>query len=507
MRKAGTAIVAAAAVGALAVSASGAHSGTLRQLAGDKGCIHTGSVPGPCRTGRFLADVASVATSRDGRSLYAVSPSSTDQHGSLAVFARNRRTGNIRQLPGQKGCFSDDMADSQGGFTCADGKGLIGARDVAVSPDDRFVYVVGSGSSTDSIAIFRRNKRTGALTQSSGTNTPPCLTSDGDLECTSITGPLADVHAIAIAGSSAYVASAGAGAVLVFKRNRKNGSLTQRAGDEGCFNGDGVLGCRITRALHEPTDLVVSPNGKQLYVTASEGTTFNEDGAVITFKRARGGKLDQLSGKAGCISKEFASCANGKGLYDANSIAVSRDGRSLYVAGQSPFDDGSDPGGAVAAFARNPSSGKLHQLSGKAGCFTQNGSDGTSLTSGNVCTKGRALYEPSGVGVSPNGTTVYVASGDTPSSVNVFSRNSRSSKLSQLSGEAGCLSQNGSDGANPTCRKAKGIGGAVNLTVSPPKGGSRCQTLYVVGQDDNIDYETGGTIAIFKVRHTGCRAP
>lgn len=58
------------------------------------------------------------------------------------------------------------------------------------------------------------------------------------------------------------------------------------------------------------------------------------------------GLLTQLAGTAGCVSKTgtLGACADGTALNGAASVAVSRDGKHVYVAS---FD--SD---AVAAFAR-----------------------------------------------------------------------------------------------------------------------------------------------------------
>lgn len=498
---------------ALVVTASGASSGagTLKQLGGTNGCIHSGATPGPCKTGRFLEETAGVTTTKNGRFIYIASPTDSDDAGSVATFARNPKSGKLKQLSGKKGCVSSDKSDGQGGFTCAKGKGLLGARDIALSPDERFAYV--ASGSDNAIAIFKRNKKSGALTQSSGTKTPPCISDGTAVGCKMITPKLGDARGISFTpnGKNLFVASASASLVLAFKRNPKSGALHLRSGKSGCFSALPTPDCKTTRALIEPNDMVTSPNGKQLYVASSEGSDLGFDdaaGAVVTFKISSKGKLHQAGGKAGCISADVAGCDNGKGLHDANAIAVSRNGKALYVAAQG--DALSGPLGAVSAFSRKKD-GRLHQLGGKAGCISDNGSDGTSTTPGTTCAKGRALYEPSGVAVGPDNKTVYVANGDPPASVDVFSQGKHGAKIKQLSGKAGCLSTDGSDGTNVSCAKARNIEGALSLTVSPPKPKGKgknkhCQTLYVTAQDTSTDYPTvGGAIAAFNIKHTGCK--
>jgi len=97
------------------------------------------------------------ALSPDGRSLYA-----TSQFGSLEVFRRNRRTGELtatsciaasRDTPG---CTIIPAAKR-----LADGTGLSGARGAVVSRDGRRLYVAAGADS--SLAAFNRNPANGKL--------------------------------------------------------------------------------------------------------------------------------------------------------------------------------------------------------------------------------------------------------------------------------------------------------------------------------------------------------
>ena len=104
--------------------------------------------------------------------------------------------------------------------------------------------------------------------------------------------------------------------------------------------------------------------------------------------------------------------------------------------------------------------GTLTQLSATAGCFTYNGA---SEDGAGTCSQARGLAEGESATVSPDGANVYV--GSYPNSgaslgagFAVFSRNSSSGALTQLSGTAGCLTPDGSSSAGPgTCTKARGL--------------------------------------------------
>jgi DNA-binding beta-propeller fold protein YncE len=82
---------------------------------------------------------------------------------------------------------------------------------------------------------------------------------------------------------------------------------------------------------------------------------------------ATGGALMQEPGTAGCVSEDgtMGTCMDGSGLLRVAVVAVSPDGRYVYVAA---FDSS-----AVTTFARNPTTGSLSQLNGVAGCVSANG--------------------------------------------------------------------------------------------------------------------------------------
>src|SRR3712207_3553844 len=161
------------------------------------------------------------------------------------------------------------------------------------------------------------------------------------------------------------------------------GRLVQPRGADGCVHRSGINRCARGRAVTSPEDLVVSPDGRHVYVAA-----FGSHAVAVFARDRRTGLLEQLRGRRGCLRQGGGGgCASGRALGGPAAIAISPDGRNLYVAAS-----GSD---ALSIFARNRRTGALRQLSGPLGCLSQR--------PGGDCTVGRALNEPTSVAVSPDG--------------------------------------------------------------------------------------------------------
>ena len=379
------------------------------------------------------------------------------------------QTGEIKQKLAEAGCVSQTGADGDLGMTCADERALRSSVDIALSLDGKSLYVASFLGSA--VAVFDRGPD-GTLTQKAGQ--AGCISqtgADGDLGNTCADGRgLQEAHGVVVSpdGKSVYVTSLLGSAVAVFDRG-PDGTLTQKAGQAGCISqtgADGDLGntCADGRGLQQAVDLVVSPDGKSVYVTSVLGD------AVAVFDRAADGTLTQKPGQAGCISQTGAdgdlgnTCADGRGLDGAHAVTISPDGKSLYAA--SPL-----VGNAVAVFDR-AADGTLTQKPGQAGCISQTGADGDL---GNTCADGRGLDGAHGVAVSPDGKSLYVPSllGD---AVAVFDR-AADGTLTQKPGQPGCISQTGADGdLGNTCADGRGIDGGVPVVVSPDG-----KSLYVGG--------------------------
>src|SRR5205814_285685 len=139
-----------------------------------------------------------------------------------------------------------------------------------------------------------------------------------------------------------YVASYKSDAVVRFNRNPTTGALTEPAGAAACVSQTGAGPCANGHALKTPTSVAVSPDGKSVYVTSIVS------GAVARFNRhPTTGAITQPAGTAGCVSEDGTGpCADGHALKTPDSVAVSADGKSAYLAAFF--------GNAVARFNRAP---------------------------------------------------------------------------------------------------------------------------------------------------------
>jgi 6-phosphogluconolactonase (cycloisomerase 2 family) len=158
------------------------------------------------------------------------------------------------------------------------------------------------------------------------------------------------------------------------------------------------------------------------------------------------GTLAQLAGAGGCVSLQTAlGCSPARGLDDARAVALSPDGRSLYVAAATPA--------SVTSFSVAPGNGLLQQLNLGAGCLVSVAQEG--------CGDARALAGASAIAVSPDNLHVYVAAA-TAGAVAAFARQPNGS-LVQLNGIAGCIVAT----PTPGCDSGPPLGGADAIAISP----------------------------------------
>jgi hypothetical protein len=138
------------------VAAAAPGDGSLTRVKGKTGCVAAagGSKPlralrAGCGRARALRDPYAIVVSADGRHVYVGSS------GGIAAFARDGRTGALRQLQGSAGCVS-----ARRGAGCGAARGS-GFGTLALGPGGRFLY---AGTSAG-LSVFRRNARTGRLVQ------------------------------------------------------------------------------------------------------------------------------------------------------------------------------------------------------------------------------------------------------------------------------------------------------------------------------------------------------
>jgi DNA-binding beta-propeller fold protein YncE len=423
--------------------------GRLVQPKGPHGCIHE-SGANRCARGRAVTSPEDIVISPDGRHAYVASYGSN----AVAVFARNRRTGYLEQLPGRRGCVLHER-----GGSCTAARALARPAAIAVSPDGANVYVASAGS--DALSVFARNSRTGALRQLPGAS--GCLSHRPGGGC-AVGRALNEPTSVAVSpdGAQVYVAGRRFPSGVAVLSRRPDGSLRQGAGRAGCVSFRGGSGCAAARGISAPEEVTVTPDSRQVLVAGARSN------AVAVLTRGPGG-LSQAAGEAGCIARDAAEgCARGRALAGPVDLAVTRDGRSVYVA--SSVSDG------VAILRRDRDTGALDQSLSRRGCISQDGGGGR-------CRPGRGLDEAWSVAASPDGANVYAVS----SRVNMLgamARNRRTGRLAQLPGRYACFIRGGRFG----CPEGRGLTVAVAVTVSPDG-----RNVYVASEDSYL-----GAIAIFR---------
>jgi 6-phosphogluconolactonase (cycloisomerase 2 family) len=183
-----------------------------------------------------------------------------------------------------------------------------------VSSDGKNVYVLAR----DSLAAFRRGPD-GRLTQLTGSQ--GCLNVDGSGGCAAVP-QLANGLDLAIGpdGRTLYVASYLPGSIGVLRRDPSTGSLAPTT-------------TLASPALEGVAGLAITRDGEGLYAVSPY------QDAVLAFTRRADGRLEQLRGPAACVSdvERSDSCAHGQVLSRASAVAVSPDGRHLYVSSVEPI--------------------------------------------------------------------------------------------------------------------------------------------------------------------------
>ena len=411
--------------GVLALPASALAQGSsssFNQLTGADGCVtQEPPLPGDdespegCGRARGLLNALAVAVSPDDKHVYVASSGTDNGVGSNAVaaFSRAGDSGALTSV----GCVSDSGGDGRTGTDgfCADGDALLGASGLAVSPDGRHVYV--SSHSSNGIAWLARDAASGKLSPAG------CIKNFPRADRCRAGFALEGTSGVAVSpdGKSVYVTADTPGSVSVFSRDADSGDLepvmcVSETGSDGlCADGTALLGA---------SSVIVSPDGRQVFVTAES------IGGVTAYARdPADGRLTPQS----CLldkAPKGGSCASAPNLDGAAASAISPDGKTLFVA--STGDQ------ALALFARNADTGALTP----SGCVKHQDPQGDDAVDEEEdfedeeeaedaqadCTPAKALYTPREVIVSADGRGVFSVGGD---SLAAFRRDPGSGELAQ----------------------------------------------------------------------------
>ncbi len=200
-------------------------------------------------------------------------------------------------------------------------------------------------------------------------------------------------------GKFAYVAGANPDAIVLFSRAGATGALTQLAGTAGCITVDGsspagANTCQAMPNLTGPFHATMSPDGHSLYVIDFESTTA---GIVVFARDSATGALSEVQ----CLFDDPAptGCDTARDVGGSQGIVISADG--LHAFSNLPF--------GISSLNRDPTTGRLTQPVGAAGCISDDGTD----DQGNpTCATGRFVEGLYSMAISPDGHMLYATAGD-----------------------------------------------------------------------------------------------
>lgn len=438
--------------------AAGAAPGSLSLLTGPTHCVTLDPSDRSCvqAAGSGLLAPKGIARSPDGRTVAFVSPGAPrDPVVRMARFDPTSDAfspmpvgGCLAVAPGTRGCTtvratppftrSDPLYGGQVSNESADG--------LVFSPDGRSAYLwTGAGDSSQlttpgsgSIVVLSRDPASGSLSPVPGIN--GCLTDDGSDGAGGAcvrAGPLGFMHGLAVSPDGRSVYAAGQNVVLSYARDPATGALAP----VGCMAPDDrpVAGCGTARGLLGPRGPLVSADGRSVYVgtTGTDASPKHRLG-VLAFSRDATGQLAQLPGASGCVLNDGAAgCTQDPDLGSGvpiRTLALARDGQTLYAFNDGVRVLGRDPAGGLSAHA-----GLVAGLGpGALPCPGQTGRfDG--------CPPLEAGGTIDGAALSADGRTLVVSSADESSSgvptdgLAVFAVNPLGGGLQQ----SGCLEDDG----------------------------------------------------------------
>ncbi len=237
----------------------------------------------------FLHSPKAMITSDDGAFVYALS----EKSNAIAIFSRDTESGELTFIAEE-----NNMNNT--------GSGLKGGSDMILSSDGLQMYV--SAAKDASISVYNRNQETGLLTFAA------CHKNNEE----NVNG-LEEVSSLVLTPNEKFLYAAGAGedAIVIFERDREDGSLTYATTKYNSKTG--------IQGLKYPTDLTLHPVENYLYATCFSGNS------IVVFQ------YDPYSTNLSYKTTYYDGVDGVEGLDGAITSAITPDGAYFYTVGK--FDE------------------------------------------------------------------------------------------------------------------------------------------------------------------------
>jgi DNA-binding beta-propeller fold protein YncE len=395
--------------GSLAILRRNAATGAIAEV----GCLSSDGTDGrdgasgACATTPSLLGADGVAVSPDGSSVFVTSNSS----GGVVAFARDAATGSLTRV----GCFqyrppngspcppANIFSSSAAVVTSADGKALYVAAPTQGSISTLTAGMVtppsaAAASPVSAVAPAATVASIFGLLPTSEFLANPCVAVNGFDGSCGVGVAMRGLDSLALGpdGAQLYAVAPGSEAVDVFTHDA-TGTLEESM----CVKAKAPTGlCRTSGLLSSPSQLAISPDGRNVYVA----DTSDDHGRVDVLARdpSTGALSDSSCVDYAAPPKKHEEseeeeepnepspapdqCVSVPGLEGVDAVAVTGNGSEVYAIGA----------GSAVVFSRDQSTGKLTEVSCAAA------EDGR-------CTSFPSLQGVEGAAVSPDGRYVYIA--------------------------------------------------------------------------------------------------
>jgi DNA-binding beta-propeller fold protein YncE len=299
-------------------------------------CIAVNGLDGPCAVGTATQGLDALALSPDGKQLYGSAPGSK----AIDVFT-----------PGAEGALAQTSCiklKAPPGL-CNAGTLMSAPSDLALSPDGNNLYAADVLGGNGSVDVFARNASTGALSGSScvdflekpETPEPGERGEEGEEReereeeksatpsdpCTSVPG-LNSVSVVAVSGDGSSVYAIGSGSAAIFARDAATGKLTETS----CAANEDSR-CTSLPALSGVSAAAVSPDGREVYVTAAKSNAVMvfSVGAAVTSARAAATAAGMTKVQVACPLALRRTCSGRVELARASASSTGRRGSQARV--------------------------------------------------------------------------------------------------------------------------------------------------------------------------------